>query len=146
MPQQTVARSSTIAEIFAVSDAFDELEFVDGMLRELGLTPPQYVVYNDNATAVISAYRSTGKRTKAANIRFAQCREWVETARAIVRRISGTDNPADMLSKAVTAVVHRRHCLVVLGMDPDGVKTLVSKWGPDLRVPRLKPSDDAVAQ
>ena len=78
----------------------------------------------------MTAYRSTGKRTKAANIRFAQCREWIEGGRAVLRRISGHDNPADMLSKAVTPAVHRRHRVVTLGADPDGVVTLVDRWGP----------------
>ena len=82
------------------------------------------------STAVMTAYRSTGKRTKAANIRFAQCREWIEGGRAVLRRISGHDNPADMLSKAVTPAVHRRHRVVTLGADPDGVATLVDRWGP----------------
>ena len=127
--QSCVARSSTVAEIFAVSDAFEELEYLHGFFSELGLNQDKYLVFNDNATAVTSAYKSTGKRTKTANIRYAQCRDWIEGDRAVLRRIGGAENPADALSKAVTPAVHLRHRLVYMGTTPGAVQELANQWG-----------------
>ena len=127
--QSCVARSSTVAEIFAVSDAFEELEYLHGFFAELGLGQGKYLVFNDNATAVTSAYKSTGKRTKTANIRYAQCRDWIEGDRAVLRRIGGAENPADALSKAVTPAVHLRHRLVYMGTTPGATQELANQWG-----------------
>ena len=99
--QQSIAMSSTEAEIIAASDAALELVYLRGLLREMGIaqTKPT-VLYVDNRGAVeLSKDLKSCQRSRHVERRYLKVRELVFEGEIEVRWVDTKENLADLLSK-----------------------------------------------
>jgi hypothetical protein len=100
--QQSIALSSTEAEIIAASDAALEVVYLRGVLREMGLaqTKPT-VLYVDNQGAVeLSKDQKSCQRSRHVERRYLKIRELVAAGVIEVKFIPTADNPADIFTKS----------------------------------------------
>ena len=55
-------------------------------------------------------------RTRHIDIQHFSLQEWIKNGDLKLTHIPGTDNPLDALTKALGWVLHRRHCLQMMGL------------------------------
>ncbi|KAE8661751.1 hypothetical protein F3Y22_tig00113724pilonHSYRG00184 [Hibiscus syriacus] len=109
--QSTVALSTTEAEYMAVTEAVKEAIWLQGLLGELGMEQKHIKVHCDSQSAIHLAKNQVyHARTKHIDVRYHFVREILEEGGVIIQKIRTTENPADMLTKVVTAVKFK-HCL-----------------------------------
>ena len=98
--QQSVALSTTEAEIMAASQAACEIMYFRGILRELGHDLDPTVLYVDNQGAVeLSRDMKSCKRSRHIERRFLKVRELVADGEIVVKHVVSAENHADMLTK-----------------------------------------------
>ena len=101
--QKIVALSTTEAEYVAVTEASKEMIWLQGLLDELGFKQENNVLYNDSQSAIHLAKNSAfHSRTKHIGICYHFIRSLLEDEVLTLRKILGSKNPADMLTKTVT--------------------------------------------
>ncbi|BAT73418.1 hypothetical protein VIGAN_01089700 [Vigna angularis var. angularis] len=101
--QKIVALSTTEAEYVAVTEASKELIWLQGLLTELGFIQEKTVLHSDSQSAIHLAKNSTfHSRTKHIDLRYHFIRSLLEDEVLTLRKILGSKNPADMLTKVVT--------------------------------------------
>ena len=101
--QKIVALSTTEAEYVAVTEASKELIWLQGLLAELGFTQEKSVLHSDSQSAIHLAKNSAfHSRTKHIDIRYHFIRSLLEDEVLTLKKIVGSKNPADMLTKVVT--------------------------------------------
>ncbi|WVY99473.1 hypothetical protein V8G54_015558 [Vigna mungo] len=101
--QKIVALSTTEAEYVAVTEASKELIWLQGLLTELGFIQEMSVLHSDSQSAIHLAKNSTfHSRTKHIDVRYHFIRSLLEDGVLTLRKILGSKNPADMLTKVVT--------------------------------------------
>ena len=109
--QSTVALSTTEAEYMAVTEAVKEAIWLQGLLGELGMEQKHIKVHCDSQSAIHLAKNQVyHARTKHIDVRYHFVREILEEGGVIIQKIRTTENPADMMTKVVTAVKFK-HCL-----------------------------------
>jgi len=100
--QKTVAHSSTEAEYMAMSDCSRQVMWIQSLLRELGFSESRTPICGDNQGSIFIASNPVQEhRTKHIDIRYHYIRERVEEGDVELFFIPGTDNPADLLTKAL---------------------------------------------
>ena len=103
--QSTVALSTTEAEYMAITEAVKEAIWLQGLLKELGVEQKSITIFCDNQSAIQLAKNQVyHARTKHIDVRYHFVREIIEEGGVTVKKIHTTENPADMLTKVVTAV------------------------------------------
>ena len=110
--QPCIAVSSTEAEIIAASACALELVSAITVSEELGFesTGP-IVLFVDNDGAVeLSRDRKSCHRARHVDRRYFKVRELVAEGLIFVERIDTTANSSDVLTKALDAVLHWKHC------------------------------------
>jgi len=110
--QPCIAVSSTEAEIIAASACALELVSAITVREELGFesTGP-IVLFVDNDGAVeLSRDRKSCHRARHVDRRYFKVRELVAEGLIFVERIDTTANSSDVLTKALDAVLHWKHC------------------------------------
>ena len=109
--QPCVASASTEAEIIAASAAALEIAYFRGLLSDLGLTQDEpTLLYVDNQGAIaLATDRRSCNRSRHVDRRYFKVRELVALGEINVQYIQSADNPADLLTKPLSAKDHLRH-------------------------------------
>ncbi|KAL5825678.1 hypothetical protein ACOSQ3_021741 [Xanthoceras sorbifolium] len=101
--QKIVALSTTEAEYVAVTEASKEMVWLQSFLEELGKKQEDNVLYCDSQSAIhLAKNPSFHSRTKHIQLRYHFIRSLLEDRILKLEKISGAQNPADMLTKTVT--------------------------------------------
>ena len=114
--QQSVALSTTEAEIMAASQAASEIMYFRGILQELGRELDPTVLYVDNQGAVeLSKDLKSCKRSRHIERRYLKIRELVADGEILVRHVSSEENHADMLTKPLDSESFEYHFAALSG-------------------------------
>ncbi|GJT19276.1 hypothetical protein Tco_0877982 [Tanacetum coccineum] len=109
--QAITALSTTEAEYISSIEGVKEAIWLRGMVNEFGLPQEVLVVYCDNQSVVhLTKNNKFHSKTKHIEVRHHFVRDIVEKGEVIVDKIHTNDNPADMLTKVLTATKFQ-HCL-----------------------------------
>lgn len=101
--QKIVALSTTEAEYVAITEASKEMVWLQNFLEELGKKQEDNILYCDNQSAIhLAKNPSFHSRTKHIQLRYHFIRSLLEDGILKLEKISGSQNPADMLTKTVT--------------------------------------------
>ncbi|KAL5822188.1 hypothetical protein ACOSQ3_024070 [Xanthoceras sorbifolium] len=101
--QKIVTLSTTEAEYVAVTEASKEMVWLQSFLEELGKKQEDNVLYCDSQSAIhLAKNPSFHSRTKHIQLRYHFIRSLLEDGILKLEKISGAQNPADMLTKTVT--------------------------------------------
>ncbi|KAL5754374.1 hypothetical protein ACOSP7_022594 [Xanthoceras sorbifolium] len=101
--QKIVALSTTEAEYVVVTEASKEMVWLQSFLEELGKKQEDNVLYCDSQSAIHLAKNPFfHSRTKHIQLRYHFIRSLLEDGILKLEKISGAQNPADMLTKTVT--------------------------------------------
>ncbi|KAM0059035.1 putative RNA-directed DNA polymerase [Helianthus debilis subsp. tardiflorus] len=101
--QKSVALSTTEAEYMAVAEASKELIWLKNFLKELGKEQVDCALFCDNQSAIHLAKNPVFySKTKHIQLRYHFIRDQVGYSTLKLKKIKGTKNPADMLTKVVT--------------------------------------------
>ena len=115
--QDTIAMSSTEAEFTAAAEAGKYILYIRSILEQLGI--PQHeatTLYEDNQGALLMAnQQQPTKRTRHMEIKHFALQEWVARDLIRLKRISTTDNYADVMTKATGRTLFYRHTNYILG-------------------------------
>lgn len=105
--QRTVALSTGEAELYAESAAIQEVLWIRGLLKELGLYSQMgSVVHGDNQAAIaITKNGIKGERTKHVDIKYHFVTETVERGDVELKWVPTTEQQADIFTKALAAPV-----------------------------------------
>ena len=108
--QRTVAQSTCEAELYAEAAAMQEVLWLRGLLKELGLhTQTGSLVYGDNqSTLAISKNGIKGERTKHVDVKYHFITETVERGDVMLKWIPTTEQQADIFTKALAAPAFER--------------------------------------
>ena len=115
--QQSIALSSTEAEIMAASQAAAEIMYFRGILHELGrvLEEPT-VLYVDNRGAIeLSKDMKSCKRSRHIERRYLKIRELVAEGEIVVKYVASAENHADMLTKPLDTDTFECHLSALSG-------------------------------
>ena len=116
--QTTVADSSTHAEYIAATEASKELVWLRRLLTELkeevpGLTP---LHIDNHAANLLTQNPVNHSATKHIDIRYHFIWECIADGSIDLRLIGTKDMTADILTKSLACIKHKRFCLM-LGME-----------------------------
>jgi hypothetical protein len=128
--QQSIALSSTEAEIMAASHAACEIVYYRGLLREMGVDMSKpTVLYVDNAGAVeLSKDLKSCQRSRHVERRHLKIREWVHQGEITVKYRETAHNHADLLTKPLDVTTYRRHADAMFGGSANaGARPAVNK-------------------
>ena len=101
--QKVVALSTIEAEYVAVTEASKEMIWLQRLLKELGKERENSVLHCDSQSAIYLAKNPIfHSRTKHIQARYHFIRSLLEDGMISLEKISGSQNLADMLTKAVT--------------------------------------------
>ncbi len=115
--QSILALSSGEAELYAIGSGIAEALALGNFLVEAKLCQSFKVILNTDSTAGKSIATRFGmtKKTRHIDLKFLYMQELIKQGLVELRRILGTRNPADVLTKFVKADVLQRH-LVTIGL------------------------------
>jgi hypothetical protein len=115
--QQSIALSSTEAEIMAASQCACEVMFIRNLYGEMGgdISKPT-VIYVDNSGAVqLARDRRSCQRSRHIQRRFLKLREWQAEGHIKLVYVSTDDNAADVLTKPLPTAAFRKHTDTLTG-------------------------------
>lgn len=103
--QRTVALSTCEAELYAQAAAIQEVMWLRGLLKELGLhTQTGSAVHSDNQSAIAVAKNGIkGERTKHVDVKYHFVTECVEGGEVQLKWVSTHEQQADIFTKALPA-------------------------------------------
>ncbi|KAL8157159.1 hypothetical protein AgCh_002026 [Apium graveolens] len=108
--QKSVALSTTEAEYMAISEASKEMIWLKNFLEELGKKQADSALYSDSQSAIHLAKNPVfHARTKHIQLRYHFTRELISNGTLSLKKILGSKNPADMLTKGAYAMFIFRH-------------------------------------
>ena len=96
--QASITLSSAEAELVAMTKATAETMGIMSMIRDLG-HDKKGIVYADSSAALAIADRKGSGKLRHINIRFLWIQEKERREEVQLRKIKGTMNPADMMTK-----------------------------------------------
>jgi hypothetical protein len=101
--QKLTTKSSTEAELVALSDSASLVLGVRNFLEAQGYEVPPATVYQDNLStmAMIEAGKPTSDKTKHISIRFFFVKDRVESGELIIKHLSTVDMIEDILTKPI---------------------------------------------
>ncbi|KAJ0805682.1 putative RNA-directed DNA polymerase [Helianthus annuus] len=101
--QKSVSLSTTEVEYMAVVEAIKELIWLKNFLKELGKEQVDCALFCDNQSAIHLAKNPVfHSKTKHIQLRYRFIRDQFSYSTLKLKKIKGTENPADMLAKVVT--------------------------------------------
>ena len=101
--QKVVALSTMEAEYVAATEASKEMIWLQRFMEELGKKQENNRLYSDSQSAIHLAKNSAfHSRTKHIQLRYHFIRSILEDGQLKLEKIHTSQNPADMLTKAVT--------------------------------------------
>ena len=100
--QRTVAQSTCEAELYAEAAAIQEVLWLRGLLKELGLhvQTGSRVLGDNQSTIAISHNGIKGERTKHVDVKYHFITETVESGEVKLQWVSTTDQQADLFIAA----------------------------------------------
>ena len=110
--QQTIATSSGEAELYSIIGlGTSECLFVKSLLIEMNITSRVNIrVFTDSsAVKSMSTLFGASKKTEHVELRFLFMQELVQQGILQVKKVAGTSNPADVMTKYVSREVLQRH-------------------------------------
>ena len=118
--QQSIALSSTEAEIMAASMAATEMlyfrSYFRGILSELGHTLEASTLYVDNQGAIeLSRDMRSCQRSRHIERRYLKVRELVAQGEIVVKFVASAGNHADLLTKPLDQEAFHRHSCALMG-------------------------------
>ena len=135
--QKTVSLSSTEAELYAESNAAQDIQFENNMVMELTGEDPERpsVLKGDNMGAIFLAGNlAVSQRTKHIDIRTRYITDQVRNKELTVEHVRSEDNPADAGSKHCAMPTHVKHAETIY----NGAFELVPSSGEGVAVSRTK--------
>ena len=113
--QSTIALSTTEVEYMAAAEAVKEAIWLRSLVDNLGLKQDIIVVYCDSQSVIhLSKSQMYHERTKHINVRYHFLREIISQGNIIVKKISTSDNAANMFTKP-TPISKFQQCLDIIG-------------------------------
>ena len=113
--QQIVTKSSTEAELVAMSDSANQGLFLRNFLVHQGYRVPAVIVYQDNMScmALLARGRSRGERTRHIDIRYFWMKDRVDKGEASIVHKGTAEMYANVLTKPLqgSQFVYERGCL-----------------------------------
>jgi hypothetical protein len=108
--QSIVATSTCEAEYAAGATAAMELKWLRSLFQDLGIkTNRPTILYVDNESAIFLANNNAcTERSKHFRRRYHVIREFIQDGDILLNKIPGTDNPSDVLTKAVGLPILRQ--------------------------------------
>ena len=115
--QQSIALSSTEAEIMAASQAAAEIMYFRGILRELGreLDEPTNLYVDNRGAIELSKDMKSCKRSRHIERRYLKIRELVADGAIAVEYVASSENHADMLTKPLDSEAFEYHLTALSG-------------------------------
>ena len=108
---QTVVASSTgEAEHMALSPLCKEVIFASQLCAEVELPAKVPVLIFDDSEPAIAMGTGLTKRSRSIRLSFHNVRDCVATNTVTIEKVSGKTNPADILTKSLSADATRRYC------------------------------------
>ena len=120
--QQTIALSSGEAELYAIGAGAADSLFIRSLLLEACLIPRVHLFVHTDSTAgksMASRY-GTSRKTRHVQLRHLFVQELVTSGMITIRKVLGTLNNADILTKYVNKETLARH-VATFGLRPGGV-------------------------
>ena len=109
-----MALSTTEVEYVAVTDAFKEAIWLQGILKEINLMNGLVAVYSDSQSVIhLSKNPVYHERTKHMDVKYHFVRDQISKGTVNLLKIPTEENPSDMGTKVVTTVKFK-HCLNIL--------------------------------
>ena len=118
MKQKLNSRSSTDAEIIAVDDTMSILLWSKLFLEAQGIDVRENTLYQDNKSAILleeNGKASSGKRTRALNIRFFFVHDQVQKGNVRVVYCPAAQMRGDYPSKPLQGKLFRDHRAFIMG-------------------------------
>jgi hypothetical protein len=114
--QKTVATSSTESELVAATEAAKDVRHLQIVLEELTceVKKPSRIHVDSQGAGFIASNDKNSNRTRHVEIKHFFCRELVEAMFVIFGYIPGTDNLADMFTKALERVRYAEYAGVLM--------------------------------
>ena len=108
--QRTVALSTCEAELYAEAAAIQEVLWLRGMLKELGLKveAPSTVHGDNQSTIAVSQNGIKGERTKHIDVKYRFVTEVIDRGDVRLQWVSTTEQQADLFTKALAQPVHEK--------------------------------------
>lgn len=128
--QKSVALSSCEAEYYALVEVIKELLWLTQLLDEIKVAYDTPVIYVDNQGAIALAHNPVHhQRSKHIDIRYHFIRDAISTGKVRVQYVGTDKNIADMFTKALAAILFRKHTSAVMFTPPSAEKcnTLVER-------------------
>ena len=114
--QQSIALSSTEAEIMAASQAATEIMYFRGLLYEFGRELEPTTLYVDNQGAVeLSKDMKSCQRSRHIERRYLKVRELVALGEIVVKHVPTEMNHSDVLTKPLDQATFNRHVAALIG-------------------------------
>ena len=118
--QKLNARSSTDAELIGADDVMSPLLWTRLFLEAQGIEVQENIMFQDNKSAIILSENgkgSSGKRTRALNIRFFFIHDQINQGNLRVVYCPTTDMRADYLTKPLQGKLFHDHRAFIMGFD-----------------------------
>ena len=108
--QPVVAKSTCEAEYIAAAEAATLTTWLQNLITETGITSARPTMHIDN-TAAAKMAKSMGatRRRKCIDVRYHYLHDIVQKGEIAIRRISTTEQYADILTKPLKATLYKRH-------------------------------------
>ena len=98
----------------AVTDAFKEATWLQGLLKEIQMLQGKVTVFSDSQSAIHLCKNPVyHERTKHVDVKYHYVRDQVAKGTVNIQKVPTENNPADMGTKIMTATKFK-HCLGLL--------------------------------
>jgi len=126
--QHRVAFSTTEVEYIAISEAAKEMIWLKNFLNELGKEQDNALIFSDIQSAISLAKNPVfHSRCKHVQLRYHFIRELINDGDLSLLKILGSENPVDMLTKAVTTDKSRLCIASVSFALPQSMNSLLTR-------------------
>jgi hypothetical protein len=118
--QKLNTSSSTTSELVAVDQVLPMTMWVPLFLEEQGHVVDKNVVYQDNKSAILletNGKKSSGKRTRALNIRYFMVTDQVKRGNLIIKYCPTDDMIGDYMTKGVQGIKFTKFRNVIMGRE-----------------------------
>jgi hypothetical protein len=114
----TVSLSSTQAEVEALVELLKEVIWFQGFMESvyIELSKPTTMLTDNMPTVTLAGEGNHLRRSRHFVVRTAFLKEQVEMGTVVIRHVPGSENPTDMLTKALSGRLLDYHTNAILGL------------------------------